>query len=366
MASLTIRGVEKSFDKVPVLKGVEFSVADGEFYVVAGRSGCGKTTLLRTIAGLERVDAGTIEIENEVVNRWQPAERDVAMVFQEDALFPTMSVAANIAFGLRAHRTPRADIEPQVQKIAELLGIADRLAETTARLSAADRQRVAIARALVRNAQLVLMDEPLARLPAELREGLRADIMRLHREFPGTKLYATRDPVEAMMLAERTVLLRDGKVEQQGAPISLFERPATRFVAAFFGSPRMNFVSGLLNRTGAGDAIRLNGGEVLVPLPPNRLGNNVADGLEVILGLRPEHMIRAVRASPPDATLRHEAEVELLQPLGTRLYATFRLGDTPVVAELQAHDVSRLGERVAIDINLKRAALFDAKTEKAL
>jgi multiple sugar transport system ATP-binding protein len=195
---------------------------------------------------------------------------------------------------------------------------------------------------------------------------MRADIVRLHREFPGTKVYVTSDPVEAMMLAERTVLMHNGFVEQEGTPIGLFEKPATLFVAGFFGTPKMNFLRGVLNRTGAMDAIRLDGSEIVVPLPPNRLARGIADGLPVILGVRPEHMMRAVRASPPDGMLRHDAEIEIVQLVGSRIYATFRLGSAPVVAELQVHDVSGPGDRVPIDISLKRAVIFDAITEKAL
>lgn len=366
MASLAIRGVAKSFGRVPALAGIDLSVADGEFCVVVGRSGCGKSTLLRAVVGLEEVDAGTIEIDGEVVNTWQPAERDVAMVFQREAVVPGLSVFDNIAFNLLARRMRRADVEPKVRRMAELLRLTEKLGRPTYQLSDEDQQRVALGRALVREAQLCLIDDPLSRLAPEFRDGMRAEIVRLHREFPGTKLYATADPIEAMMLGERTVVMRDGRVEQEGAPIGLFERPATLFVAAFFGSPRMNFLPGVLNRTGTVDAIRLDGGELVVALTPNRLAKDLADGLRVILGIRPEHMMRAVRVSPPDGTLRHDAEIELLQPVGSRIYATFKLGTTPVVAELQAHDATRPGDRVPIDINLKRAAIFDEKTEKAL
>jgi multiple sugar transport system ATP-binding protein len=366
MASLAIRGVAKSFGGVPVLRGVDLEVADGEFCVVVGRAGSGKSTLLRAIAGLEQVDAGSIEIDGAQVNDWQPAERDVAMVFQKDALLPATTVYDNIAFSLLARRMPRPDIRERVERIADLLGLSPRLGERASRLGVDDRERVAIARAAIRQAAVSLIDEPLSRLPLELRDELRGDIVRMHASFPGTKVYVTRDPVEAMMLAERTVLIHDGRVEQEGTPISLFERPATIFVAGFFGSPKMNLLSGRLNRTGAADAVMLDGSDVVVPIPPQRVPAGIADGTPVILGLRPEHMVRAVRVSPPDGTLRHEAEIEMLRLNGARIYATFRLGGAAVVAELQAHDVSRPGDRVPIDINLKRASIFDAKTEKAI
>jgi multiple sugar transport system ATP-binding protein len=366
MASLALKGVEKAFGKVPALNSVDLTIPDGEFCVIAGPAGSGKSTLLRLIAGLEPVDSGMIEIDGEVVNDLLPRQRDVAMVFQNDALFPAMSVYKNIAFSLKARKTPRAEIEPRVRRVSELLGIADLLGRPTRQLSEVARRRAAIGRAIVRDAGLCLFDEPLANVEADLRDQMRDEIKLLHREYPATHIYATHDPIEAMTLADRTVLMREGRVEQEGTPLDLFERPQTRFVAGFFGWPKMNFLAGALSRDASGDTIRLEAGGTGVKLPPNRLPKDLADGLSVILGLRPEHMMRAVRASPPDGVFRHDAEIELLRPMGSRTYATFRMGGAPVVAELLAHDVSRPGDRVPIDINLKRASIFDATTEKAL
>jgi multiple sugar transport system ATP-binding protein len=230
----------------------------------------------------------------------------------------------------------------------------------------AERRRAAIARAVVREAQVCLLDEPLAGVEPDGRDAMRDEIRQLHREFPATMIYATHDPVEAMTLADRTVLMREGRIEQEGAPLDLFERPVTRFVAGYFGWPKMNFLAGALSRGESGDAIRLEAGGTSIKLPPNRLPKDAADGLSVILGLRPEHMIRAVRASPPDGVFRHEAEIDVLRPIGSRTYATFRMGGAPVVAELLAHDVSRPGDRISIDVNMKRAAIFDATTERAM
>jgi multiple sugar transport system ATP-binding protein len=366
MASVTIKGGAKSFGRAGALSGIDLTVPDGEFCVIAGPSGAGKSTLLRAIAGLDHLDAGTIEVDGEAVNDWQPHQRDVAMLFQKDALFPAMSVYNNIAFSLKARRTPRAEIEPRVRRIAELLAIADLLESPMHQLSDAQRRRTAIARAFVRDAGLCLLDEPLGNVEAELRDQMRAEIKLLHREFPTTLLYVTNDPIEAMTLADRTVLMRGGQVEQEGTPLALFERPETRFVAGFFGWPKMNFLTGALSRDASGDVIRLAAGETSVKLPPNRLPKELADGAPLILGLRPEHMMRAVRASPPDGVFRHEAEIEVLRPIGSRTYATFRIGGAAVVAELLAHDVSRPGDRIPIDVNLKRATIFDALSEKAL
>jgi multiple sugar transport system ATP-binding protein len=287
-------------------------------------------------------------------------------VFQDYALYPHMTAGANIGFGLKARKFPKHEIEARVKSAAELLGITALLGRYPRHLSGGQRQRVAIGRAIVRHPRLFLFDEPLSNLDAQLRDEMRGEIKRLHQEIATTMIYVTHDQIEAMTLADRIVLMRDGLIEQQGSPLDLFERPATRFVAGFLGSPQMNFLPGRLVRDGSGDAIRLDGGGLALPLPPGRALAATAADAPVVLGLRPEHMTRAVGASPSGAAFRYSAEIELLQPTGSRTYATFRLGGTPVIAELQAHDVSQPGEQIAIDLNLARAALFDAATERAL
>lgn len=366
VAILSIKGASTSAGGLLTLAGIDLAVQDGEFCVLVGPSGAGKSTLLRAIAGLEQLDSGTIEIDGEVVNGWRPYERNVAMVFQGDALLPHASAYDNIAFSLKARKVPRADIDRRVRRAAEILGVADLLHRRTDKLQPAERCRVAIGRAAVRDADVCLMDEPLANVDQDSRDAIRLEIKQLHREFPTTKLLVTRDAFEATTLAERVVLMHAGRIEQEGTPQALFERPLTRFVAGFFGRPKMSFLSGTLARSEASDQIHLEFGNISVKLPPGRLPKEAADGLAVILGVRPEHMMRAVRVSPPDGVFRYEAEIESLQPVGYRTYATFRMGGTPVVAELQAHDVTLPGERIPIDINLKRAAIFDADTEKAL
>jgi multiple sugar transport system ATP-binding protein len=253
-----------------------------------------------------------------------------------------------------------------VDEVAGLLGIGGLLDHFPAELSMSQRQRVAIARASARRPKLLLLDEPLSNLTAQQRDDLRAEIKRAHDRLGTTTIYVTQDQGEAMTLAEHIILMRNGQVEQQGAPLSLFQYPATRFVAGFLGLPAMNFLPGMISRALDRDAIHLDGGGLVVSLPPNRLPKGVEDGRRVVLGIRPEHMMRAVRVSPPDGSLRYDAEIELVQSTGSRIFATFRMGGEPVVAELQAYDASRPGERVPIDINLKRASIFDAATEKAL
>jgi multiple sugar transport system ATP-binding protein len=350
---------------VRAVRGVDLTIPDRQFTVLVGPSGCGKSTLLRTIAGLEDADAGTIEIDGRVVNDVRPRDRDVAMVFQDYALYPHMTVERNIGFGLKARRFPRAEIDARVKNAARMLGITELLNRYPRQLSGGQRQRVAIGRAIVRNPKLFLFDEPLSNLDAQLRDGMRAEIKRLHQEIATTMIYVTHDQVEAMTLADWIVLMRDGEVEQQGAPLDLFERPATRFVAGFLGSPQMNFLPGRLARDGGGAAIGFDDG-VSLPLPKGRAFDGAGAGHAVILGLRPEHITRASEGAVPDGMARRQVSIELLQPTGSRTYATFRLAGKPVVAELQAHDVSRPGESISVDINLRRAALFDAATEKAL
>lgn len=365
MASLVLMGLVKSDGGTPVLCGIDLSIPDGEFCVIVGPAAAGKTALLRSIAGLDELDSGIVEIDGESVTGLQPHQRDVALVFQSNALLPATSVYKNIAFSLRARRTPRSEIELRVRRVAEVLGIASRLSAPTKLLSAADRRRAAIARAVVRNAGVTLYDEPLGDLGAEERDRLLEDIKLLRREYPTTTLYASRNSLESMALADRVVLMREGRVEQAGTPLELFERPHTRFVADFFGWPKMNFLNGTLVRGAAGDSVRVGPEGPEIKLPPNRVAKDVGEKA-VLLGIRPEQMARAVRASPPDGAFRHEAEIEALRLVGSRIYATFRIGATPVTAELLVHDVTRIGERVPIDINLKRAVIFDAVTERAL
>ena len=307
------------------MKGVDLEIPAGEFTVLVGQSGCGKSTLLRAIAGLETADAGTIEIGGEVVNDHAPRDLDIAMVFQNYALYPYMKVYDNIAFGLRARRTPRAEIDAKVRKAAQMLAIDHLLERYPRQLSGGQLQRVAIGRAVVRNARLYLFDEPLSNLDAQLRDEMRGEIKRLHRDLGKTMIYVTHDQIEAMTMADRIVLLREGRIEQQGA-LDLYERPATRYVAGFLGSPTMNFIDASLERGNDALNVRLHDGTSLA-LPMARAAKLAGrEGQRMVLGVRPEHMSRALAGDTRGGLARYEAQIDLVQPTGARTYATFRMG----------------------------------------
>ena len=362
MTHLRITQLHKHYGSVHAVRGVDLEIPKGEFTVLVGPSGCGKSTLLRTIAGLEEAESGTIEIGGRVVNHLRPRDRDIAMVFQNYALYPYLSVFENIAFGLRARKTPAAEIEPRVRRAADMLGIDKLLGRLPRQLSGGQRQRVAIGRAIVRNASLFLFDEPLSNLDAQLRDEMRSEIKRLHQDIGTTMIYVTHDQVEAMTLADRIVLLRDGLIEQQGSPLDLFEKPKSRFVAGFLGSPQMNFVP----VKAAAGALNLSGG-TRINWPTARAAEIAGrDGVILHLGIRPEHMTRAIgnTASPNHARL--QALIELVQPTGSRTFITFKAGETPVVAEVAAHDAQRPGERIDLDVDMLRTILIDPVSGQVL
>jgi multiple sugar transport system ATP-binding protein len=366
MADLKITALHKYYGPMHAVRGIDLEIPAGEFTVLVGQSGCGKSTLLRTIAGLEVADKGTIEIGGATVNHLPPRDRDIAMVFQNYALYPYMKVFDNIAFGLRSRNTPKAEIGPKVDRAAGMLGIHHLLDRYPRQLSGGQLQRVAIGRAIVRSARLYLFDEPLSNLDAQLRDEMRGEIKRLHQELGRTMIYVTHDQIEAMTLADRIVLMRDGVIEQQGSPLDLFERPATKYVAGFLGSPSMNFVEARLVASGDTLGVLLDDGTALT-LPPARAAKLASHRDEtIILGLRPEYMTRAHAGDTRDGVARHTATIELLQPTGSRTYATFRLGNADVVAELQAHDVTAINEKVALAFDMNRAVLIDAGTEKVI
>ncbi|MBX2880822.1 MAG: ABC transporter ATP-binding protein [Granulosicoccus sp.] len=338
MADLSLSGISKSYGAVQAVNDVSFDIPSGEFVVLVGASGCGKSTLLRSIAGLESISAGEIKLGGRSITTLAPRDRNLAMVFQSYALYPYLSVRENIAFGLRARKTPEVEINKQVNWAAEVLDIANYLDRYPRELSGGQRQRVAIGRAIVREADLYLFDEPLSNLDAKLRDGMREELKRLHARLGKTFIYVTHDQIEAMTLAERIILLKEGQIEQAGAPLELFEQPRNTFVAGFLGSPPMNFVD-----------VTVMGGKMTLP-DGQVLGDcRAADG-EFIWGVRPEHF------SASDSG-KLKVNLELIQPTGSRAYGTFYLADTHMVAELDAHAANQ--DEIRLAVAMQRTLFFD-------
>ncbi|WP_343315364.1 sn-glycerol-3-phosphate ABC transporter ATP-binding protein UgpC [Brucella sp. BE17] len=314
MAQITLSDIRKSFGSTNVIHGVNLGINDGEFVVLVGPSGCGKSTLLRMIAGLETITGGTLDIGGRIVNDLDPKDRDIAMVFQSYALYPHMTVATNMGFSLEHRGATKAEITERVNWAAGILDLEALLERYPRQLSGGQRQRVAMGRAIVRNPQVFLFDEPLSNLDAKLRVVMRGEIKSLHQKLKTTTVYVTHDQVEAMTMADRIVVLNRGKVEQIGAPLDLYDRPANRFVASFIGSPSMNFLEGTITSDGFVTA------GLTVPLPAD---TRTHVGRSAILGIRPEHL-RLDSAGVP-------AEVLLVEPTGAETQITMRLGDTQVI-----------------------------------
>jgi len=350
MATVTLDGVRKSFADREVVHGVSCEVADGELVVVVGPSGCGKSTLLRMVAGLETVSAGTVAIDGRVVNRIEPKDRDIAMVFQNYALYPHMSVYDNMAYGLRMRRMSRAEIRSRVGRAAEILQLDGLLQRKPRQLSGGQRQRVAMGRAIVRDPKVFLFDEPLSNLDAQLRVQMRVEIKRLQQELATTSLYVTHDQVEAMTLADRLILMNAGNVDQIGRPLDLYEHPATAFVAGFIGSPAMNLLAGRIDRNSV--AI----GDVVLPID----ALNGTPDRRVLVGLRPEHLNLA-----PDGPLA--LKVELLERLGADTILHGRLADgVRMTARTAANFAPALGDVARFAIRPGHIHLFDPETSRRL
>ena len=352
MADVVLRGVEKSFGSVRVIHGVDLDIASGEFVVFVGPSGCGKSTLLRLVAGLEEVTDGTIRIGNDDVTRVEPAERGVAMVFQSYALYPHMTVAQNMGFGLKMTGHPASEVDEKVRRAAAILQLEPLLDRLPKALSGGQRQRVAIGRAIVRQPRVFLFDEPLSNLDAELRVDMRLEIAKLHQSMDATMIYVTHDQVEAMTLADKIVVLRAGRVEQVGSPLELYDDPDNLFVAGFIGSPKMNFLHGRMESPRG--SIRLDDYDVSVPMT---LRSPPAPGREVVLGIRPEHF-------EPGAPIAFETKVDVIEHLGgsSYLYARTGPGVDPLVIERRDARDGRRGEMVRAAFDPARAFLFDKET----
>jgi len=351
MASIEISAVAKSFGQFAVLHGIDLDIGDGEFIVLVGPSGCGKSTLLRMIAGLESVTAGDIRIDGRRVNELAPKDRDIAMVFQSYALYPHMSVADNMSYSLRLRKTAREKIAAMVSDAGAKLGLAPLMERRPKALSGGQRQRVAMGRAIVRQPKAFLFDEPLSNLDARLREQMRAEIKKLHADLGATSIYVTHDQIEAMTLADRIVAMHGGVVQQVGAPLDLYDRPANLFVAGFIGSPAMNFLDGRYARDGA--VVLADG--TRIPVTPRE---NLADGATVTLGIRPEHV-----AIAPESPM--EAAVELIEPTGFGIIMHLSLHGLPFKVFTLDRAALKAGPKVPVAFPSQHLHLFDAEGNRA-
>ena len=360
MAPVHIRNVQKHFGATHVLRGVDVDIADGQFAVLVGPSGCGKSTLLRMIAGLEEITSGTIAIGSTVVNDTAPKERDIAMVFQNYALYPHMTVRENMAFSLRLAKCPRAEIDARVGDAAGILGLSGLLDRFPRQLSGGQRQRVAMGRAIVRKPKVFLFDEPLSNLDANLRVAMRTELKELHQRLKTTSVYVTHDQIEAMTMADQIVVMRDGVVEQRGEPLDIYDRPANVFVAGFIGSPAMNLLPGTLRRAGDAVTVELADG-VAVAAPPAVAG---ADGQSVTLGVRPEDL----RLDGGVGGLAARVVVVELTGADTQVLCKFHgaSGTLGVTALFRERREFKAGQTIALHPDRERVHVFDARSGDSL
>lgn len=360
MARVTLQDLSKHFDKVVAVNRVNLEIPDKEFVVFVGPSGCGKTTTLRMIAGLEEATDGTILIGDRVVNDVPPKDRNIAMVFQNYALYPHMNVYKNMAFGLKLRRTPRAEIERRVGDAARILGIEDLLDRKPRQLSGGQRQRVAVGRAIVRQPEVFLFDEPLSNLDAKLRVQMRGELIKLHYQLESTMIYVTHDQVEAMTMGDRIVIMSNGDIQQVGAPMEVYDHPVNLFVAGFIGSPAMNFFEGKL--ASQNSDLWVDFDKFQLKLPKSQLaryGDRV--NRKVVFGIRPEN-ISDRAASGNGQQERVGSKVTVVEPLGSEVMVELNAGDHTFVARLDPDTSARPMQEMAVYFDMNRFHLFDAET----
>jgi len=360
MAQVTLKNVTKRYDDVEAVRDISLVIPDQELVVLVGPSGCGKSTTLRMIAGLEAISSGEIRIGERVVNDLPPKLRDIAMVFQSYALYPHMSVRQNLAFGLKMRNTPRSEIDRSVADAAAILGIEGLLDRKPKQLSGGQRQRVAMGRAIVRRPAVFLFDEPLSNLDAALRVQMRTEISRLHSRLKTTTIYVTHDQVEAMTLADRIVVMRDGLIQQVGPPLELYDRPTNRFVAGFIGTPAMNFIEGQVVDSGDGPTFEAAG--ICVPLPA-LLRPSLGHGAQVVLGVRPPD-IRLAGGSHTGPCV--EARVDVREPMGSEVYLYLESQWGSLVARVGSDAAAREGDQVKLALSEDSIHLFDGKSQRSL
>ncbi|HZP79030.1 MAG TPA: sn-glycerol-3-phosphate ABC transporter ATP-binding protein UgpC [Pseudolabrys sp.] len=352
--TVSLRQVRKAFGAAEVIHGIDLDIAPGEFVVLVGPSGCGKSTLLRMIAGLESVSSGEIAIDGLVVNDIDPADRDIAMVFQSYALYPHMTVRENLAFSLDARGLSRAAKTEKIGQVALVLGLETLLNRYPRQLSGGQRQRVAMGRAMVRDPRVFLFDEPLSNLDAKLRAQMRLELKALHKRLRNTAVYVTHDQVEAMTMADRVVLMRDGRIEQIGKPLELYDRPASAFVAQFIGLPAMNMVHGRAMPRNGGYELETAEG-LRLPLPADAAVN---EGQPIIVGLRPEHLTIADDGLP--------CNIELTEPLGREILVYGTMGNSPICIAPGGRPAIDAGCKVGLRYDVQIACVFDAASERSL
>ncbi len=359
MSGVKLSQLVKRYGDIDVVNAIDLEVQPHEFVVLVGPSGCGKSTTLRMIAGLEEISSGTVTINDRVVNRVAPKDRDVAMVFQNYALYPHLSVADNIAFGLRIRKTPKDQIKPIVADVAEILGLTDYLERRPADLSGGQRQRVAMGRAIVRHPMVFLFDEPLSNLDAKLRSQMRAEIKRLHKRLDVTSIYVTHDQVEAMTLADRIVVMNKGMIEQVGTPMELFLNPANTFVAGFIGSPPMNQFDAILSGTSSAPVAEIGDQRLSLPALPE-LADRI--GSSVTVGIRPEHaQVRELNDNPI------KVDLELVETLGSEALLHTKLAGKPFIIKTETEGYFSMLEKVsAFSVSQTRVKVFDSATGRVL
>jgi multiple sugar transport system ATP-binding protein len=362
MAQVALRNIVKTFDRTPAVQGIDLDISDREFIVLVGPSGCGKSTTLRMIAGLEEATSGEIYIGDQLVNDVPPKDRDIAMVFQNYALYPHMTVFENMSFGLRLKKFPKPEIRERVQAAAHILDITDLLDRRPKQLSGGQRQRVAMGRAIVRNPKVFLFDEPLSNLDAKLRVQMRTEIKKIHQKVTTTTVYVTHDQIEAMTLADRVVIMNGGRIDQIGTPHEVYHKPRTQFVAGFIGSPMMNFLPCRLVENGAGLTVRLSDWLAL-PVPPSREARyRPRVGHELIFGLRPEH-IREGRGEVPPGSAAFEARLDVVEPMGMETMIYFIVDGVEVCGRVDPVTAGNVGEPMRLIADLNQMHLIDPRTE---
>jgi multiple sugar transport system ATP-binding protein len=370
MAALEIRGLRKRFGSLEILKGIDLSLEKGGFLVLVGPSGCGKSTLLNTIAGLESISAGEIRIGGNIVNDLHPSKRDIAMVFQSYALYPNMSVAENMAFGMEMRGVPKGERDKAVAGVAKTLQIEHLLNRRPSQLSGGQRQRVAMGRALVRQPRVFLFDEPLSNLDAKLRVDMRVEIKRLHQQTGTTIVYVTHDQIEAMTLATRIAVLKDGELQQVGTPNEIYNMPANLFVADFMGSPAMNLLEGRIAGTNEAPKVVLERKDhepIVVPAPACADASKLAEGGKVIFGIRPEAVNdRESIDRNAKSVATFDASVEIVEPAGSDTFVVTHIAGKEVTARMRADADVRVGENHSFAFNLDKAVLFDPQTTRRI